>query len=67
MYNKNTFSCIKKYLLSLYIFLYNNNIYFSLYKKLYNEKRTLMYRRNIYVYIITNKYCRYTSIVYYIQ
>ena len=50
---KNTFSYIKECLLSLY-------------KKMYNEKYTFMYNKNVYCnyissYIITNKYCHYTS------
>ena len=50
---RNTSSCIKKCLLSLY-------------KKLYDEKYTFMYDRNVcchYIssYIMKNKYCHYTS------
>ena len=35
---RNTFSCITKHLLSLYVFLYND-IYLSLYKKTYNDNK----------------------------
>ena len=35
-YNKNTLSCMKKYLLSLYTLLYNDNKYFFIHESVFH-------------------------------